>query len=53
MSIDPEKEQERLDALQKDIDRERHELADQQGEAEPHFTDSAPDEPVDDSIAPG
>jgi hypothetical protein len=52
MTIDPKKEQERLDALQKDIDRERRELADEEGLTERHFIDSGDEEPVDDTIAP-
>jgi len=53
MTLDPKKEQERLDALQREIDHERRELPDEKAEHERHFVDAGDREPVDDTIAPG
>jgi hypothetical protein len=52
MTIDPEREQAKLDELQEDIDEARRGLADELGENDRTFIESGDRGPVDDTIAP-
>jgi hypothetical protein len=52
MTLDPKREQERLDELQEDIDEARNDLAEELGENERAFIEPGKAGPVDNTIVP-